>query len=90
MKSGADKTCLTYKGDSPYNLTSSTEIQILLEGVAFPRVQAELPILPSYLKNLPLQIPPVHAKRIKKMEMSQKNYHLGTSTVEGVVDEGKN
>ena len=51
---GADKSILTKKGETPYQLTSNKEIQLLLEGVTSNREQQRLPIIPNYIENPPL------------------------------------
>lgn len=79
---------MTTKGETPYNLSSNKEVQILLEGVPYTKEQQKLPITPNYLSSPPLYVSKTSTIMPKSSEViNHDNSEGAVKTNEGKIDE---
>jgi Ankyrin repeat. len=76
LKHGADKSLLTSKEETPLALATKPEVRILLGGEPGVTINtADLPIVPNYIKNEPLD------PRVNDYQVSNQNRTHQTNPV---------
>uniref|UniRef100_A0A8D8M4X5 Ankyrin repeat domain-containing protein 40 n=1 Tax=Cacopsylla melanoneura TaxID=428564 RepID=A0A8D8M4X5_9HEMI len=74
LKHGADKTLLTSKDETPLALATKPEVRILLGGEPGVTINtgSDLPIVPSYIKNPPLDTSDIYQATNRRTETSEQ------------------